>query len=139
MEAYLDGIPRSTSSGSIAESSNSTSNSHNNANNNTNGHSTSGSFWLGGISSVWSGLKAAAGVEVKGFLKSVTPGFNSPSRGATETANTGDKRSRRSSIGDRNGSRDGSERAREKRRRIEHDELLNDQGEPVNSLWIVLL
>jgi len=134
MEAYLDGIPRSTSSGSIAESSNSTSNSHNNANNNNNGHSTSGSFWLGGIGSVWSGLKAAAGVEVKGFLKAVNSGFNSASGGATETASTGDKRSRRSFVGDNSGSRDGSERAREKRRRIEHDELLNDQGEPLNCL-----
>ncbi|GAA5956286.1 hypothetical protein JCM3765_005618 [Sporobolomyces pararoseus] len=129
MEAYLDGIPRSTSSGSLSSAAAPTSNSNSTSTSgNPHSRSASGSsFWLGGISSVWSGLKAAAGVEVKGFLKAVTSAASASGEGAgtvRETANTGDKRNR---------STHDSERSREKRRRLEHqkEELLSDQVPPL--------
>lgn len=69
MEAYLDGIPRSTSSMSLSASNSSSTLDQQSAP--TSSRSTSSSYWTSSISSVWSGLKAAAGSEVKGFLKAV--------------------------------------------------------------------
>ncbi|GAA5993780.1 hypothetical protein JCM5350_000237 [Sporobolomyces pararoseus] len=126
MEAYLDGIPRSTSSGSLSNAATS-STSYSNSTSTQPQLTGSSSFWLGGISSAWSRLQAAAGVEVKGFLKAVTSAASAVGEGAgavEQTANTGDKRNRPTNE---------SERAREKRRRLERqqEELLSDQVPPL--------
>ncbi|GAA5909144.1 uncharacterized protein JCM6883_002622 [Sporobolomyces salmoneus] len=130
MEAYLDGIPRSTSSSSLSSTSNPTPNQQTSSSSHTPSASTS-SYWLGGISTVWTGLKAAAEVEMKGFLKAVTSN-SSFSSSSSETVNTGEKRQRRNGEG---GSRGEAGEAREKRRRIERDhageELLNDTVPPL--------
>ncbi|GAA5905234.1 hypothetical protein JCM5296_000974 [Sporobolomyces johnsonii] len=82
-------------------------------------------FIFNSLSSVWSGLKAAAGVEVAGFLKAVHGGGP-----VDETAHAGDKRAR---LGNDEGQGNGSGKTRmEKRRKVNvQEDLLFDQVPPL--------
>ncbi|GAA5962763.1 hypothetical protein JCM21900_006494 [Sporobolomyces salmonicolor] len=82
-------------------------------------------FFFNSLSSVWWGLKAAAGVEVAGFLKAVHGGVS-----VDETANAGDKRARLANDG---GQGNGSGKSRKEKRRRVHvqEDLLFDQVPPL--------
>jgi len=123
MEAYLDGLPRSTSAMSLSTSNSSSNLDQQSAP--TSSRSTSSSYWTSGISSVWSGLKAAAGVEVKGFLKAVQ-GIHKVG-GDEQRDKVGDKRARREQESATNGTGEAGmdSEAQAKRRKTDSDSAIH--------------
>ncbi|GAA5923653.1 uncharacterized protein JCM15063_003718 [Sporobolomyces koalae] len=121
MEAYLDGLPRSTSSTSISSEQRSTA---------STASTLSSTFTFSSISSLWSGFKEVAGSEVKGFLHAVrSTTTNLPQQsGGDQLANVGDKRGERPYDADQRTST-----RRDKRRRVEPDvsTWLNDNVPPL--------
>ncbi|GAA6062617.1 hypothetical protein JCM10212_002211 [Sporobolomyces blumeae] len=101
MESYLDGLPRSASTSSIASltvdrsppscrPSSSSSNVEPSSTTSSSlvASSSSSSFWSGGISQVWSGLKRAAKSEVQGFLNAFSEGVDPLTWPGSTTATT---------------------------------------------------